>query len=472
MAARRILRVAVAASVLLGGCRWGAPASQPAERVSPRDWAAYGQSEGRGGPGPGTDAAGSRSQAAPLPDQPDLSDYLTYAAMHSPRLRAAFERWRAAVERTEQVRTLPDPKFTYAYYFEEVETRVGAQRQSFGLAQTFPWFGKLALRGDAAAEAAQAQWHRFQAAKLTLYRQVKSIYYEYAYLARAVSVTEDNLKLLRQVEDLVRTRYKAAAAGHPDLIRLQVEVGKLADRVATLKELRRPIVSRLNAAIGRSDAEAEPPWPNEIVHEPVAASWTQLAAWMHQANPQLKALDRETAEARDKIDLARKDYYPDVTVGVTYIDTSSAVGAMHPSDSGKDPVIGMITVNIPIWWNKLAAGVREAQSRHAAAVRSRRQKAHDLTAALRMAVYHLEDAQRKIALYRRTLIPKARESLKVTQTSFAAGRSGFTDLIDAQRILLEFGLSLYRALADHAIRRAEIEQIVGRELPTKEGTSK
>jgi len=55
------------------------------------------------------------------------------------------------VEKIEQVRTLPDPKLTYAYYFLEVETRVGPQRQSFSLAQTFPWFGKLQLRGDAAA---------------------------------------------------------------------------------------------------------------------------------------------------------------------------------------------------------------------------------------------------------------------------------------------------------------------------------
>ena len=55
----------------------------------------------------------------------------------------------------DQVKALPDPRFTYRYYIEEVETRVGAQRQAFELAQRFPWFGKLKLRGDAAFEASE-----------------------------------------------------------------------------------------------------------------------------------------------------------------------------------------------------------------------------------------------------------------------------------------------------------------------------
>jgi len=82
----------------------------------------------------------------------------------------------------------------------------------------------------------------------------------------------------------------------------------------------------------------------------------------------VKALDREIAARRLGVELARKEYFPDVTVGVSAIDTGSARGAMSVSDSGKDPIIAMISLNLPIWWDKISAGVRQARWRHMQAV--------------------------------------------------------------------------------------------------------
>ena len=86
---------------------------------------------------------------------PVLADYLAYAAAHNPQLQAAFERWRAALEAVAPAKTLPDPKFSYRFFVQEVETRVGPQKQGFGLAQKFPWFGKLDLGGDIAVAKAR-----------------------------------------------------------------------------------------------------------------------------------------------------------------------------------------------------------------------------------------------------------------------------------------------------------------------------
>ena len=114
-----------------------------------------------------------------LDEQSKLSDYLIYAAFNNPGLEAAFNRWKAAIERVPQVKSLPDPRFNYRYFVEQVETRVGAQEQAFGIAQMFPWFGKLELRGQAATDAAYAARQRYETAKLKLFFQVKDAYYEY-----------------------------------------------------------------------------------------------------------------------------------------------------------------------------------------------------------------------------------------------------------------------------------------------------
>ena len=84
-----------------------------------------------------------------------ISDYLEYAAYNNPGLKAAFDRWTAALEKIKPARTLPDPRLSYSYYLSEVETRVGPQEYKLGISQKFPWFGKLDLKGEMAAQAAK-----------------------------------------------------------------------------------------------------------------------------------------------------------------------------------------------------------------------------------------------------------------------------------------------------------------------------
>ena len=406
--------------------------------------------------------------AAKLPAEPALSDYLACAALHNPGLEAAFHAWKAALEAVPQARALPDPRFTYGYYIREVETRVGPQRNSLQLAQTLPWLGKLELRAGAADDAARAARHRYDAAKLALFRRVKDAYYGYYYLGRAVAVTRENTRLLRHLEGVVRTKYKTSAVKHADFIRIQVELGKLADRLRSLTEMRSPVIADLLAA-ANLPAGRELPWPKEIVPAKMTATDEQLAAWAARSNPHLKELDTDVARRRQQVELARKEYFPDVTLGLTWIDTDDAVGRMRPHDSGTDPLIAMVSVNLPIWWDKIKAGIRQARFEHLAALKHKADAANELTARVKLAAYHCRDAQGKIDLYRRVLIPRATEAMKVIEAAFPRGGASFSDLIDAQRVLLEFQLTHERALADRGRRLAELEMLVGRELPRPPG---
>ena len=395
-------------------------------------------------------------------DQATLDDYLAYAALHNPGLEAAFNRWKAALERIPQVRTLPDPRFNYRYFIENVETRVGPQRQSVGLSQMFPWFGKLDLRAGVAVEAARAAQARYEAEKLRLFYRVKKAYYEYYYLAQAIAVVRENRELVIYLEEVARARFKAAEARHPDVIRAQVELGKLDDRLRTLEDLRGPMVARLNALLNRP-TQSPLPWPRRIAEESIAVDDQRLFGWLVEDNPELAALRHQIAHQRESIRLARKDYYPDVTVGVTYIDTGSAV-MPGVSDSGNDPVSAGISINLPIWHEKYDAAVRESLANFGAATKTLADRQNALKADLKTALYHFHDARRKINLYRDTLVPKAKQSIKATEAAFRAGTAGFIDLIDAERVLLEFQLAHERALTDSGSRLAEIEMLVGRKL--------
>ena len=130
-----------------------------------------------------------------------------------------------------------------------------------------------------------------------------------------------------------------------------------------------------------------------------------------------------------------------------------------------------MSMNIPIWRDKYAAGEREARSRHRAARHTRKQRENVLAAKIQRVLYDYRDAERKIDLYRDTLVPKARQSLRSTEAAFRAGTSSFLDLIDAERTLLDFELSYERASTNRAQRLAELEKLVGRSIPRMGGES-
>ncbi len=391
-----------------------------------------------------------------------VDDYLRYAALNNPGLEAAFLRWQAAVEGTDRAGALPDPRFTYGYFIREVETRVGPQRQRFGLAQQFPWFGTLQLREDAAARAADAEYRYYEAAKLELFRRVKLAFHEYGYLARSVEITEENVQLMTYFERVARARYKVGSANHADIIKAQVELGQLEDQLISLRDQLRPMAARLNSELNR-EPQAALPWPGPLEAEPVLIDEAALNDSIGDA-PRLKAIEQNAERQRVAAELARKGLYPGFTFSLDYVETGTALDPATP-DSGKDAIMAMVSLNIPLWPRNSRAAQREAEARRSAALLQRAEEENRMAARLEEALFQFRDAERKIDLYGNSLLPKARQSLEVTQKAYSTDKVDFMDLIDAQRTLLSFRLARERALADRAVKLAEIEEIVGGELP-------
>jgi outer membrane protein TolC len=397
-----------------------------------------------------------------LTETSDLSAYLAYAALNNPGLKAAFNRWQAALERIPQVRSLPDPRFTFAYFIREVETRVGPQQQKVGIMQMFPWFGKLKLRGSAAAEAANTQKQEYEKIKLNLFYRVKNAYYEYYYVTRAISVIKENANLLEYLESVVRTKYRTGKAAYSDLIKVQVELDKLQDWLKSTEELVRPVIAQLNSALNRPTREPLPV-PGKIRERISPIDYSQMVDRLKNNNPELKAIDHLASKENIGIKLAKKNYFPDFSIGLDYVLTGNTLmpGVV---DSGKDPLLAMMTINLPIRFKKIKASIREARARFNSVLKEKEEKENNLLAHLEMIYYNFRDSGRKLALYKDALIPKAKQALEVAQAAYEAGKVDFLNLIDSQRTLLGFELAYERALATLSQRLAELEMVVGKEF--------
>ena len=393
-----------------------------------------------------------------------LQDYLRYAALNNAGLKAAFEQWKAALEQVPQAEALPDPRFNYGYFIKEVETRVGPQRHKFGIMQVFPWFGKIEAGTDAAAAQAKAARKRYEATKLKLFFEVKDAFYEYAYLASAVEIAKKNLELIKYFEEVARTKYMAAAAEHPDVIRAQVELAKIEDVSKSLEDLREPIVARLNAVLNRRSFEMLP-WPQKDKFRKVELDRWQMIELLRQINPELAALGFDVDAAKHRVELAKKKFWPDIGVGVDWVQTSGALGT-GVRDSGKDPVILMFTMNLPIWRESYTAAELQAKANVRKTSQKKTQTENTIIVRAEQVLYNFEDSDRKIKLYGDVLVPKAEELLQASETAYQAGTIDFLSLIDAQRTLLNFQLQYERATTDNQQKLAELEMLVGTELPT------
>jgi len=390
-----------------------------------------------------------------------LKDYLVHAALQSSELKAAFNQWKAALERIPQVKALPDPMLNYGYFIREVETRVGPQNHRLGLAQRFPWFGTRALRGDKASVDAAIARERYEGTKWRIFEEVKRGYYEFYYLRRATEITRENIALLKSIESVAQTKVRAGG-GTGAVVKAQLEIGKLEDQLDSLQNLRKPIMAQLNAAIGLSP-EHPLPWPGEIRKDVVSIDRSDLMKRLDATNPELRALSRQIQADDRSIQLARKAYYPDITLGMDYIATGETP-TFGISDRGKDPVMAMFSLNLPVWRSKLHAARREAELKKERSMLLLEDTKNQLTADVEMAWFEFQDAERKTELYRDTLSPLAESALNVAQGSYEAGRSDFLEWVDAQRLLLELQLSYERALADRAQSLAKLEALIGMDL--------
>lgn len=453
--------VGVALAGLVAGC--SSPFETPYEKMSSLSRIAPG-----GADVPSSryrEPAGDDAAAGPTLDEgstPD--DYVRYALFNSPRVESAYQKWRAASERLPQVSALPDPRLNFGFFLNEVETRVGPQQARVGVSQTLPWMGKRRNREDAASRAAMSAWRDFEAARLSVSEQVVSLLHELAYLDAATRISNEILDLISSFEEVIRARYRVGAGSHPELIRVQVELGMVQDRVAQLRAMRPAFVAELNAALNReSDSEIGPiaALPGRLA----AVDPGALGAMARRSNPTLLALDEKIEEQRHLSEVARKDGLPDLTVGLEYIVTDEAMNSSTP-ESGDDPILLTFGVNVPIWREKYDAGVRETIARRLSISGQRADETNRITAAIQRAWFEHTDADRRVRLYEQTLIPKSRESLRATLTGYRGGDANFLDLLDTERTLLEFAIAAERARADRGMALVRLSTLVGEPVPT------
>lgn len=398
-----------------------------------------------------------------------LADLLEEALRANPTIQAGRAHLEARSLRRPQATSLPDPKLQLSVQLESVETRVGPQRGAVGISQTFPTAGKLKLQGAIADHQALVAREQLRATELRVAAEVRHAYYDYWFTRRSREITREMMDLLISGERVARTRYAAGRGPQEVILKAQVELGVLEDRLRTLDELEPTRIQELLSLLHRDPgSDLGEPSPADLVEQEVLPPLEELYEKAARLSPAVRGLEVQAEQKSLEARLARKAEVPDITFGVTWIPTGSAMNATTPG-SGDDPVLATLGVNLPLRRRRYRAAEQERSLERQALLRSRDGEVDGLEAAIKRTYFAYSDARRKLRLYRDSLVPKGRQSLEATFASFQAGRAGFLDLLDAERVLLDFELSYARGVADHLEAIATIERLVAetvsREVP-------
>jgi outer membrane protein TolC len=341
-------------------------------------------------------------------------------------------------------------------------------RYQFGVSQRVPWPGKLLAASDVSLERADAERARFDGAQLRLVADVSMAYAALHYLGRNLQVTRDTLALLQHWESVAQGQLQAGRRGaQRDVIRAQVELGRLEDQVQSLENARLPLRAKLNGLLNQPPG-ARLPTPTTLPEPELRVSDAEVMELARRESPALRALDHETGARQRGVDLANQSYLPDFSVGAMISGVSSSRFGRGVPNSGDDPIAATLGIELPIWFGRYGASVSEAKARLQAAESDRRSAENDLMADIATALFTFRDAERKVRLYRDSLLAKARQALEATAAAYEAGQGSFLDVLDSERKLIEFELAHERARADRVAAMSRLEALVGSQLQNLE----
>ncbi len=386
-----------------------------------------------------------------------LDDYFKIAAENNPGLQAIYKEYEAALQEVPQVNALPDPLFSFGYFISPVETRVGPQQAKFSLTQMFPWFGTLKTQGDAAALMAEANFQSFIDARNKLYFRVAAAYYPFYELKEWIHIEQKNITILESYKTIATQKFKNGTGTMIDVLRVDMMLKDAQTNLSILMDKEKPWVIAFNKLLNRSENEMVA-IGDSLKPEILLENFRKDS--LIAANPKLKALDLKFQANKTTEVVARKQGLPKLGVGLDYVMVGERSDLSLP-DNGKDVLMPMVSVSIPIFRSKYKASVKEAQLMQESYTYRKEEVANTLISDYETAWYEIQQQEQLIKLYEQQ-IQTSQQSLNLLFTSYGNSGREFEEVLRMQQQLLKYRKLKATALTQYQVAVAKINYITSK----------
>lgn len=362
-----------------------------------------------------------------------LNEYLKTAAENNPGLQAKYKEFEASLQKVPQISTLPDPIFSFGYFISPVETRVGPQRAKFSLTQMFPWFGTLKAQGDVAVLLAEAKYQSFLDTRNQLYYQVAAAYYPLYELNQWKKIEQENIDILESYKNIADSKFKNGTAPMVDVLRVDIMLKDATTSLSILNEKEKTLRTTFNKLLNRDENEGIT-IKDSLPAETLPANFQKDSLLLN--NPMLNALDLKVKASEAGERAAQRQGLPKVGVGLDYVVVGERTD-MALSDNGKDVLMPMVSVSIPLFRKKYDAAEKEAQMIQESYAFQKTEVENSLTSSYEMAWFQIQQQMQLLSLYEQQ-IQTSQQSLNLLFTSYGNSGKEFEEVLRMQQQLLKY----------------------------------
>jgi outer membrane protein, heavy metal efflux system len=404
---------------------------------------------------PGT----AEPRAEAIPATP-LARLVEEAAASNPEVQAAEHGWQAAAEIPQQARTLPETQLSVQ------ELSVGSPRPlagfnnsdfayvGVGASQDFPFPGKRALRATVAAHKAESLHEDARAVRRRVIEALKLTYYRLAYVQQTLGILERNDGLLKQIEQVVESRYGVGQGNQQDVLRAQLQHTKILREVALHHQEEAQLQAQLKQTLNRPqtspDTIAEPLLPTVLLRS--TADLLQQAA---EQNPDLRARRESLRGTQTRVELAHREFRPDFNVQGLY---------QHTGSQFRDYYMASFGIHLPNRGRR-SAELAEAEEERARAEQELQADVQRVTSEIAQQLALLRGSEERLEIYGEGLIPQAEATFQAGIAAYQSNRQDFETLLGNFLDILNLNLERRRELADPESTLARLERLTGVTLP-------
>jgi outer membrane protein, heavy metal efflux system len=386
-------------------------------------------------------------------------------AIH-PKIQSARSRIAAAQFRIPQARALPDPMAETLFWpiaNNAQQLASGRMTNQLSLSQTVPWPEKLRAQAEVAIREVGMAQAEMRQIEREIAESVRLAYYEVWFSTQAYRIVNENRKLAEQIVKIAQNRFRSGGS-QQDVIRAELEVEKRDQQLLELNQQLQVAQADL-ATLVQQPLELSVVTTESLPINEVAIQLDSLLATAQQCNPTLQSFAWQIQRDLQKQRVASLQKYPDLTYGVQYgmMSTSEAIS---PLADGIDNISFSVGTTLPIWKNKIQAGICQAVSERNSSTQLHQSEWNSIAGRLRRLAQQAQSLDKQRSLYVEKIIPRAEQAFEISQSEYTVGKISFVQLIDNFSEVLVFRVEVARIEATLAGILAQLERTVGCEIST------
>ena len=382
-----------------------------------------------------------------------LETLIDEALTNSPEVQKFELQYNIATEKVNEVNTIPNTEFGVGFFVSEPETRTGAQRFKVSAKQMLPWFGTITSREDYVSSLADAKYEDIVIAKRKLIASVSQSYYNlYANKAKRGVLTE-NIKLLETYEKLALTSVEVGKASAVDVLRLQMRQNELEQLNQVLNQQYLAEQTNFNKLLNRDKDIIV----NVINQLNIPSVDFEILAEKLVLHPELSKYDKLYQSIEQSELLNQKESSPMIGFGLDYINVQERPD-MSFSDNGKDIIMPMVSVSIPIFNKKYKSQTKQNELKQQVIVVQKQERLNTLETRLDRAINDRISARISYATQTKNL-KQAKDAEEILIKSYETGTIDFNDVLDIHELQLKFHVNQIESVKTYYVQTVIINYL-------------